>query len=522
MAGPGARVAPVKRLGAVLAAVVAALVGAAGQGARPVAAAPAAHLAVLPAAGPPGTTVRLDGTVASAALRRATAVVCWGGCGSGGVQEELPVDWSGERFEIEAQAPAFAWSAAAWPGTVPRGPLAVAVACLTAHPPACLAAPNAEGTFEVTRTPASVSWASASRRLPDRGWRPLPPETDFPGFSLATGGAPRVARCVAGPGGGTPVLLVSPDLGRTWTSVPLPAHELGEQADGQIGCRALALDPTDPSTFYVAGAGDPGTAVLTFASPVPLYTTDDGATWNLVPVPPGFVSTWGWSGFTASSRGVVSWYSRAFFGGPLSPALFAEEVALSGGSLWVPIPLICPATGPCLWHLAGLNPDVNGGPSLVGVVWSSDHGRTWAWARFAGMPLSGGQPVLAGNAVLWPEAVAWPVGTEGTPGGGLLAPLLASTDGGRSWTWVTLPRPPGGWSPGDLLRVLPDGRLLLEVWGGSPAGWLLPRGARAWCALRGPVPGDGRFLVAGGYLVWLTREGLADEPASALACAAGR
>ncbi len=477
-------------------------------------------VSLAPGKGTAGTLVRVEGR--SRGGRPAHAWACWIRCGPGGLRQRVAVVWNGARFTLFLQAPAFVWRRDGRPAALPPGRYPLLLACLRGPIPGCAARPGTAARFSLTAGAPTVRWSS----LPGGGpWLPAQPDSGFPGFGLGLGRVLSVGTCVGGRNSQAPELLVSRDLGRRWSGVPLPAHELGEGPGGVIGCRAVLPDPVSPATFYVAGAADPGTATPSFASPLPLYTTDGGRTWQLVPVPAGFTSFRGWVGFTSGDNAVVSWYSRAFFGQALQSDMFAEEVALQGGTSWVEVPLVCPRGAPCLWHIAGLNPAFNGGSHILGLVVSSDGGRSWFWARFAGMDLSGGHPVLSGSTVLWPAAVAWPSGTAGISGDGEAAPLLRSTDGGRHWAWVTLPAPPDGWATGGApplntnLRVLPDGALLLQVWGGHPAAWLLRPRATAWCALRGSVPGQGLFLAAGRDLVWLAGGRLLSEPASDLRCA---
>jgi hypothetical protein len=492
--------------------------GPAGAGAGP---APGL-LHVTPPSGPPGSTVRLSGRTRGPG-RPTMLRVCWIRCGPGGIVQRLPVVWNGRRFTLIAQVPAFVWRRDGDPAPLPAGHYPVRVACPPGTAAPCGGQTLRPGRFALVHPAPAMAWRDIGPAGP---WAAIPPAQSTPGFGLSLGQRQAaVATCAGGLGTVPPHLLSSRDLGRTWTSIPLPVHELGDGPGGVIGCRAVLPDPVDPHTFYVAGRGDPETANLLFASPLPLYTTDSGRSWQLLPVPPGFTGQRGWAGFTSTATAVVSWYTGAYFANPLQPSMFAEEVALQGGASWVEVPLLCPHGSPCIWHLPGLNPAINDGPDLTGLVLSPDGGRTWRWASWAGMDLSGGQPAAFGNALLWPAAVAWTPAGAGIPGNGAVVPLLFSRDGGRNWTWVTLPPPPPGWAAAGSgtqppnLRVLPDGALLLQVWGGHPAAWLLRPRAVAWCPLAGHVPGNGLFLTVGRDLVWLAGRRLAAETAQALRCA---
>lgn len=480
--------------------------------------------AVTPAEGAPGTMVRVSGMAAAGSARAIQAALCWETCAAGGVRERVPLLWQGRRWIVSAQVPAFTWSRQDRPRLLASGRIPLLVHCLTGQGVACTGPPHAVADFTLTAPVAALRWSALpATKLP---WSPAIPSAWFPGFALGIGHPLRVGRCATSAVSGAPRLLVSANLGHSWTRIALPREELGDGPSGVIGCRALAIDPVSTDTYYVAGTADPGTANPIFAAPLPLYTTDNGHTWQPVPVPLGFDAYRGWVGFSVARAGVVAWFSRAFFGQGLQAAMFAEEVALKGGADWVPIPLVCPEHAPCLWRMAGLNPALNGGPSLVGLVQSSDRGRTWQWAHFGGMTLSGGSIALSGSAVLWSGAQAWPAGLAGIAGDAFPVPLLWSGDGGADWQWVQLPAPPPGWAAGGPrpldtnLRVLPDGTLLLQVWGGKPAGWLLPPGGAGWCALPGAVPGNGAFLVLGRELVWLDARGVVQAAsATTLHCA---
>lgn len=504
-------------LAAALALVSAAPPAPAASAARAAAPSAAVVLELQPRSGPAGAAVSVTGQLSAAGPRDGLppdqAVACWVTCGPGGLRLSADVTWSDRRFTLRLQAPVFLWRSGL-PALLGPGRYALLLACLRRTAPGCEAHPDARAAFALTAAAPATPWRALPRA---RTWYPLQP-ADYPGFALAPGRIPRVAECADDPRSGRPLLRVSTDLGRTWGVVPLPPYLLGEQPAGVVGCRALALDPQSATTFYVAGAGNRATARPQFAAPPPLYTTDGGRHWQMVPVPLGFSAGWGWTGFSTSAAGVVAWFSRAYFGQPLTASMFAEEVSLQGGSAWIPVPLICPSAGPCAWRAAGLNPALNGAPAQVGVVISRDGGKTWRWARFAGMALSGGAPATDGRALLWSDALAWPDGTEGEPGAGITAPLLYSPDAGAHWEWVALPPPPPGWANPGELRVLPDGALLLHVWGGAPSGWLLRPGAGAWCALSGAVPAHGLYLELGTDLVWLGGSGVRLEAAAALRC----
>ena len=258
-------------------------------------------------------------------------------------------------------------------------------------------------------------------------------------------------------------------------------------------CATVQLDPRYPHTLYAGFDAEVGGS----APPVylvGLYTSNGGATWRMVPTP-AHTTPQDFAGYATDARGVVALFDDSTnYGTSSSPpgtvhGVVSTEVTSNGGASWTHSTLSCPGRGPC----------VTFGPYLIG---------NCAMNATA-------QPVLIGPAganlrspVTWTSSPSAPsvnncfsqqlVATSGRDllllDPGSQYPMLRSTDSGRSWSDVSLPRIPGttfgyNTSPGsDSLVFAPDGSLFAAVAApGTPRQELfrLTPGARSWCQVPG-------------------------------------
>jgi hypothetical protein len=230
---------------------------------------------------------------------------------------------------------------------------------------------------------------------------------------------------VQGAGGG---VMISHDAGQTWQLLSNVPQFAGGNATGpglptthpRSTGNLLALDEADG--FIYAG---------TFKDGV-MRSADGGSTWTtlglsgeyvrgmaLSPTDPNtlYVATYGdgvWVTNTAMSDGTFQML-------PNSPA-YPEELGFVGNELFA---------------AAGFQ--FQGDPTVAGVYKTSDGGQTWnqvyaetgsaAWESIAGYvdPVSGQEVVYAGNT--FPDRV---------PGTDSYQSIIRSTDGGMTWTPITL------------------------------------------------------------------------------------
>lgn len=291
--------------------------------------------------------------------------------------------------------------------------------------------------------------------------------------------------------------------------VPAALAAEGLSAPGGIAqCGAVA--PIDDSSGQMTALAAAFTVAPSFGPP-PFYyaaleTTDDGATWSPLPVPPGAIAE-SFGGFRYRGAALEAVFSSASVRHGLpdfEPGRPIGELASADGQGFASVPLGCPAAGPCLTlgpYLAGNCAMI---PSAQALLRSADGGRHW---------LAVGFPASA-QACEPSELVA-----TSARAALLIDPLspyvvMRTVDGGRAWFDVGVPRLHGGagqltlsYGQGGLV-LLPDGALLEA--GGSYPWELLRPGARSWCRVTVPAPSAQRTgelgpepVVIGSELWWL-------------------
>ena len=254
-------------------------------------------------------------------------------------------------------------------------------------------------------------------------------------------------------------------------------------------CAAVLADPQHPETIY-AGFG---TAQNDSAPPVyvaALYTSDDGATWHTVPIPPhATVESFG--GFVSQGDDVVALFAGSDGGdnnGQVPESVgdrFPVEITANGGATWTASTLGCPSAGPC----ATLGPFQAGNCAMNGST----------------------QPILVGPAgataatgVKW-TSPPWPSSLNACFSQQLVATssrdlvlldpssqysLLRSTSSGEHWTNIALPLIPNtNYGPDSIptsnaLLLAPDGSLFAAVTDASNQRQELFRlypAAASWC-----------------------------------------
>jgi hypothetical protein len=241
-----------------------------------------------------------------------------------------------------------------------------------------------------------------------------------------------------------------------------------------------------------------------------LATRNRGRSWTPLPVPQGSQPAY-FGGFRSDGHDAVVVYARAVRSATaLAQATrpLAERTA-NGGASWSPTRLGCPTTGPCVTLGPFLPGNCAQGISTQFVLRSANAGRAWRQS-----------PILDADAFACGDVQLASVGN----GGELLVnalspyPLQLSTNGGMSWSDLSMPVPARVNTPTELndfgpggITLLPDGALLLTGGGAYSGGWqLLSPEARRWCEVAGQhgswqfAPQASRLTLVGGELWWLT------------------
>lgn len=402
-------------------------------------------------------------------------------------------------------------------GTAPgAGRSAPAASSAPASPSSQTPAPQTPAAPAATRSSTAaagpLTWANVGTS------RPLWIAANRPGLAADPAGHPAdLAFCLTGPTGG---IRVSRDGGRTWATIPTAGvvaatagtrYPVRAAAGGAPACASAVADPAHARTVYASFAAGSAKYGMPPVYNIPVYTTDGGVRWQVVPTPTGSAAG-GFGQFALGASAV-----RAVFGRPLGVATgsaFAVTETRDGGARWRVAAPSCPAQGPCLaWGPAASG---TGSCAMHGyaqpILASADGGRTWA-----ALPAPAGSPPSAlangcgQNQLVALSARRAALVASGAP---LARDALRVTDnGGRTWRTVTLPALPGhGATQG--LQMLPDGALLAPVFGEVGAGRyairfdLLQPGAGSWCPVPGiALPGSGTnpagVQAVGGRLWWI-------------------
>lgn len=407
--------------------------------------------------------------------------------------------------------------------------LALAVAATACGSPA----QKSPGTTSTPAASSVVSTSPASGRAvaTPNTWtalgsaKPLAIVPNRPGISADPTHPAVLAYCAPGS------VQVSRDGGKSWTAVstagvvaataksPYPVKTMsGESAPT---CRTAVADTDHQGTIYASFDAGPANGGMPPIFNVPVYSTDGGAHWGIVPSPTGFAAG-GFGQFAVTGGGVDAVFGRApavFANAPATNATkmppFGVVTTADGGATWKAGALTCPAQGPCLaW-----GPAASGTGSCAmhaypqPVEASADRGKTWtALAAPAGSPL----PILV-NGCGANQLVALSPSRVALVGNGTVEPADAvrvSDDSGKTWTDVALPALPGNGSITPGLHMLPDGSLLVTVsmqlsngqFGAQLA--LLQPGAKAWCTvsgvtLKGAHTDPTTLQAVGNRLMWI-------------------
>jgi hypothetical protein len=203
-------------------------------------------------------------------------------------------------------------------------------------------------------------------------------------------------------------------------------------------CSDVQLDPRYSKTIYAGFQAEQGNS----APPVylaPLYTTNDGVTWHVVPLPRG-MSLEDFGGFSSDGDRISALFSTGeSYNNRINPIetendLAITETTTTGGRTWVQSSLGCPVDGPCMtfgpfqWGGCNMSYDYQsvllgppGASQLVGIKW-----RDSDWVTTVNSCYSQQLVVSSSHELFFLDPSSQ-------------YPLLRSTDGGSTWAYVALP-----------------------------------------------------------------------------------
>jgi hypothetical protein len=292
----------------------------------------------------------------------------------------------------------------------------------------------------------------------------------------------------------------------------------------------VQLDPTYSNTIYGGFDSEEGNSI----PPVylaPMYSTNLGASWHVVPVPAG-VPIEDFAGFEVDGGSVEALFmTDQSYNAPVGThnGLVTAEVTSNGGSTWSPSTLGCPASGPCMtfgpyiWGYCNMSNDTQGlllGPpgstATSGIKWT-----TSTWVSSVNSCFS--QQLVVSSAS---ELFLLDPSSE--------YPLLRSTDGGKIWTnWSLPPIAAANYGPDSTpntnsLVLAPDGSLFASITTANNLSQELYRlypSATSWCqvprAFGSAAPDDMQPLhVDSTDLLWSESSPTSDHavPYSSLTC----
>jgi len=350
---------------------------------------------------------------------------------------------------------------------------------------------NKSGAFSAVLAPASLrvgegpSWATVG---------PLGYVTssfDGPSPISAPEGSPRVAWCLPSglviTGGGSSVSIPTSGVAGALTGTALAIFG---SPTSDPACATVLVDPRHAQSVFAGfDTAEDGSAPPVYLAG--LFSTDDGARWQRVPVPRG-ASLESFGGFVESGGSVVALFSPAqeFADGhaPLgtSGGRVRTEVTTNGGVSWAASTLGCPTAGPCStfgpYAMGHCAMNATSLALLVGprVAATSVRWRYSSW-------------VSTLNSCYTQQLVTTSARDLALLDPSSQYPLLRSSDGGANWTDVVLPSNDGvnfanGAPLGTSLLMAPDRSLFTTVTSASGTRQRLLRlypGATAWCVVPG-------------------------------------
>ncbi len=256
-------------------------------------------------------------------------------------------------------------------------------------------------------------------------------------------------------------------------------------------CSEVQLDPHFPDTIYAGFDSEHGNSIPPDYL-APLFTTDDGATWHVVPIPPG-TSIEDFGGFSSDGDRISALFStEEGYDNSVNPINTENGHAITesttdGGSTWVQSSLGCPSAGPCMtfgpfqWGGCAMSMDDQSvllGPLDVsqptGVKWTNSD-----WVTTINSCYSQQLVVSSSSELFFLDPSSQ-------------YPLLRSTDGGLTWAYVALPTNTSALynsdytPPTNSLVLAPGGAIFNSVTSRSGLTQVLYRlspSATSWCVV---------------------------------------
>ncbi len=408
----------------------------------------------------------------------------------GGIRQQLNGDLDG-TFKVPASMPPW--------GILAPGQVHIGLSYIFLAPQQSKLAPihNGKGAGEILLAPTSFHYESSAK------WSNFsfaPSEIDSNANALSFGAPTPIAvsgqeiltqSAYQGP------LWQSTNGGSTWRALSLHALAPLTSAagfpslwsNGQTAPQAtsITLDPSYPHSLFVAVSG-----VLKKygeAPPIynlPSYSSNDGATWHVVPAPSG-MNLGDFGGFVRNQHGVFAYFAHN--------GVTTTEQTSDGGQSWKTLPLTQAAPNTSLtW---GPVPNQNNGQMggfVPQPVLYKNAGEKWMSTATVGL-LQGPSNIALlshGQALLISSSSPYPV--------------ELSTSGGARWQYVSIPTPPHATtqqSPYQTLQILPNGSLLAMVIQNTGSGWfLLPPKATQWQAVPSSVLPTDVSVTAGHNGLW--------------------
>lgn len=419
---------------------------------------PCARLVLSPASGPPGTLVSLSGWAPLRTVIGRPFGVYIELSEAGRVTQGLNLGHVRQHFNGALSGSLVLPPSAAGLGPVRPGSAAVSIFDFFPATRTVLA----HAAFRVTADP---SWGSLGRI------HPVLTQAAMTGTVTVNRADPSVlARCPASGG-----VALSANRGRTWRTIPtstvgtaLHGSPYRRPPSKMSAPRCATAAPTTGGTVFAAFSGVRGSGPPFYR--LPMESSNEGRSWQLLPAPAGYHRS-AFSRFLLQGRAVQAlFWTVANRGTPT----FGLEQTTDGGRRWTPGRLACPTLGPCVtwgpaptWTWPGIC-------NAQSILWSGNSGRTWA------LPAWPTHVCYVGTGPGGPYSLVTLRSGRMALFGGVTYPLRLSSDGGRKWTAVAVPRLPGmtttAWYP--PVRLAGAGTLA-ATWDGL--WWALPPRATAWC-----------------------------------------
>jgi hypothetical protein len=229
----------------------------------------------------------------------------------------------------------------------------------------------------------------------------------------------------------------------------------------------------------------------------PYYSTDDGKTWHVVPVPSGY-TVGAFGGYTTVGSAVIAYFTHGQH--------WVAEVTENGGRSWALVHENLPATfassllfGP----MANGNFGQMGPGNAESLLRRNARGYWVTSSSFTNMTGTTTLAQISAHEALLME-------TQGE------YPLQVTRNGGKTWTYVALPPIPGALPGGQVLGMFSDGTVIEQAAmqnQNEPAWYILKPGSSRWIHVPASVlpPNTFGVTISGADLWWVADTGTASR-----------